>query len=71
VEGHTAAVGKPSGEQELSVARAKRIVEELGRRGIPAERFLYKGWGGTRPLSGNETEEGRAANRRVEITILD
>ena len=71
VEGHTAAVGKPSGEQELSVARAKRIVEELGRRGIPAERFLYKGWGGTRPLSDNGTEEGRAANRRVEITILD
>ncbi|MDR2483584.1 MAG: OmpA family protein [Treponema sp.] len=71
VEGHTAAVGRPQGEMELSVQRAKRMVDELVKRGISADRFLYKGWGGTRPLRDNATEEGRAQNRRVEITILE
>lgn len=71
VEGHTAAVGRPAGELELSIARAKRIVEELSARGIPADRFLYKGWGGAKPAADNATEEGRARNRRVEITILE
>jgi len=71
VEGHTAAVGKIAGEQELSLLRARRVVEELTRRGIGADRFLYKGWGGTRPLADNGSDAGRAANRRVEITILE
>ncbi|MCA1949797.1 MAG: OmpA family protein [Treponema sp.] len=70
VEGHTAAVGRPAGEQELSVRRAKKIVDDLVARGIPADRFIYKGWGGTKPLADNSTETGRAKNRRVEITIL-
>lgn len=70
VEGHTAAVGRPAAEQQLSVRRAKKIVDELTARGIPAERFIYKGWGSTRPLADNSTEAGRAKNRRVEITIL-
>lgn len=71
VEGHTASVGKVQGEMELSQRRAKKIVDELVRRGIGTERFLYKGWGGTRPVADNQTEEGRAKNRRVEITILE
>jgi outer membrane protein OmpA-like peptidoglycan-associated protein len=71
VEGHTAAVGKPEGEMELSTRRAKRMVEELTARGIAADRFLYKGWGGERPIALNDTETGRAKNRRVEITILE
>jgi outer membrane protein OmpA-like peptidoglycan-associated protein len=71
VEGHTAAVGNPTGEMELSLRRAKRMVDELVKRGIPAERFIYKGWGGTRPLGDNATDEGRRLNRRVEITILE
>lgn len=70
VEGHTASVGKSKGEKELSVKRAKEIVDELVARGIPAERFMYKGWGGTKPITDNSTEAGRAENRRVEITIL-
>jgi outer membrane protein OmpA-like peptidoglycan-associated protein len=71
VEGHTAAVGRPEGEQELSLQRAKRMVEELVRRGISPERFIYRGWGGTKPLGDNSNEAGRALNRRVEITILE
>jgi outer membrane protein OmpA-like peptidoglycan-associated protein len=71
VEGHTAAVGNPAGEAELSLRRAKRMADELVKRGIAAERFIYKGWGGTKPLGDNSTEEGRRLNRRVEITILE
>jgi outer membrane protein OmpA-like peptidoglycan-associated protein len=71
VEGHTASVGRPAGEMELSVRRAKRMVEELARRGITEDRFIYKGWGGTKPAGDNSTEQGRSLNRRVEITILD
>jgi outer membrane protein OmpA-like peptidoglycan-associated protein len=71
VEGHTAAVGRPTGEMELSISRARRMVEELARRGIAEDRFIYKGWGGTRPVGDNGNEQGRALNRRVEITILD
>jgi outer membrane protein OmpA-like peptidoglycan-associated protein len=71
VEGHTAATGRAQGEMELSIQRAKRMVDELVKRGISADRFLYKGWGGTKPLGDNSTEPGRALNRRVEITILE
>jgi outer membrane protein OmpA-like peptidoglycan-associated protein len=71
VEGHTAAIGLSDGEMELSIRRAERMVEELVRRGISADRFIYKGWGGTRPIGDNSTNEGRALNRRVEITILE
>jgi outer membrane protein OmpA-like peptidoglycan-associated protein len=71
VEGHTARIGIPDGEMELSTERAQRMVEELVRRGISADRFIYKGWGGTRPIGDNSTNEGRALNRRVEITILE
>jgi outer membrane protein OmpA-like peptidoglycan-associated protein len=71
VEGHTAAVGRPAGEMELSIQRAKRMVDELVSRGIPAARFMYKGWGGTRPVADNADEAGRSRNRRVEITILE
>ncbi|MDR1363286.1 MAG: OmpA family protein [Spirochaetaceae bacterium] len=71
VEGHTAAIGRPESEMRLSEERAKRIVDELAARGIPAGRFIYKGWGGTKPVGGNDTDAGRKLNRRVEITILD
>jgi outer membrane protein OmpA-like peptidoglycan-associated protein len=71
VEGHTASTGRPDGEMRLSVERAKRIVDELVSRGIPQGRFIYKGWGGTKPATGNDSDAGRRQNRRVEITILD
>ncbi|MDR2899925.1 MAG: OmpA family protein [Treponema sp.] len=71
IEGHTAAVGRPEGEMELSIQRAKKITDELSSRGIAADRFIYKGWGGTKPLGNNNTDAGRQLNRRVEITILE
>jgi outer membrane protein OmpA-like peptidoglycan-associated protein len=71
IEGHTAAVGKPAGELELSVRRAKKVADELAKRGLLSEQFIFTGYGGTRPLADNATAEGRALNRRVEITILE
>jgi outer membrane protein OmpA-like peptidoglycan-associated protein len=71
VAGHSAAVGKASGELELSIKRAKKVTDELAARGIEASRLLYRGYGSSKPLAPNDTEEGRAKNRRVEITILD
>lgn len=71
VEGHTADLGRPAGQYELSERRAKRIVDELVARGIPASRFVYRGLGADHPIAPNDTEANRARNRRVEITILD
>ncbi len=71
VEGHAAGTGRPQGELELSAQRAKAVVDALVARGIPARRFIWRGLGSTRPVAGNDSEAGRAKNRRVEITILD
>lgn len=71
IEGHTAKVGNPTGEQVLSVQRAKKIAAELSERGIPSGRFICRGWGGKKPVADNSSDEGKAQNRRVEITILE
>ena len=70
IEGHSASTGNPTGEKNLSVERAYKIRQELVQRGIPAERFIVNGLGSDRPIATNDTTEGRAVNRRVEITIL-
>ena len=69
VEGHTASVGKPTGEMNLSILRAQAIINELVKRGINESLFTFKGYGGTAPIGDNSTEEGRAKNRRVEIVV--
>lgn len=71
VEGHTAQTGNAAGEQRLSEQRARTIAQELAKRGIPAEKFICKGSGGRKPIASNATPEGKAKNRRVEITILE
>ena len=71
VEGHTARVGEETDEQELSEERARSIAQALSKRGVKIGRFICKGWGGRKPIDTNDTVEGRARNRRVEITILD
>ena len=71
VEGHTASTGNLSGEKKLSVERAYAIAKELIKRGIGAEKFLCKGSGSSKPIASNDTPEGMAKNRRVEITILE
>ncbi len=71
IEGHTASVGKVQGEMQLSLERAHAIAQALINRGIKSERIICKGSGGTKPIADNSTAEGKAKNRRVEITILE
>lgn len=70
VEGHTASTGRPQGEQTLSEQRARSIAKELENLGVKAGSFITKGHGGNKPIGDNNTDSGRALNRRVEITIL-
>lgn len=70
IEGHTASTGQPNSEMQLSIERANTIARELIKRGISADRFICQGRGSSRPVADNSTPEGKAANRRVEITIF-
>lgn len=69
IEGHTDSVGKYYELLDLSRSRADSIKKYLVDRGIVSARIATVGYGGTRPISGNNTEENRALNRRVEIFI--
>lgn len=69
VFGHTDAQGKDSYNQTLSEGRAKAVMDYLVSRGISASRLSSKGFGETQPIASNETAEGRAQNRRVELLL--
>jgi len=71
VKGHTADVGSKESQYKLSVERAQTIIEEMVDRGLAPSRFVYQGIGGDEPVAPNDTEEGRAQNRRVEVIILN
>lgn len=68
--GHTDAVGSDEANQRLSEGRANAIRTELINRGIDANRIEAEGRGESEPIADNDTDEGRAINRRVEIEIL-
>lgn len=68
IEGHTADVGKPVGQLNLSIERAVSVMNALVAEGVDEKIFTYKGYGGVFPIADNDTEEGRAQNRRVLIT---
>lgn len=70
IEGHTADVGKPVGQMNLSIERANAIVEALVEQGVKRELLSTRGFGGTVPVGDNSTPEGRALNRRVEIKVM-
>ena len=67
VEGHTDNVGTPASNKSLSEARAKSVVSAIVGQGITAERLSPAGYGQDKPIGDNNTEEGRAKNRRVEL----
>ena len=56
---------------KLSAERARAIAEALSKKGISASKFITKGSGARKPVADNATPEGKAMNRRVEITILE
>jgi outer membrane protein OmpA-like peptidoglycan-associated protein len=67
VQGHTDNVGNDAYNQTLSDARAKAVVAWLTQHGVAADRLTAKGYGKTKPVADNGSDEGRAKNRRVEI----
>ena len=71
VSGHTDNTGSAALNKTLSRNRALTVRNYLISQGIAGERVEYEGYGFDRPIAPNNTEEGRAANRRVEIEILD
>lgn len=71
VVGHTADVGRPSDELQLSRERAQRVAQLLIRLGVDARRIYVEGRGSREPRATNATEAGRALNRRVEIILRD
>ncbi len=70
ISGHTDNIGEIEYNQLLSENRAKSVYEYLLKQGIGAERLKYKGYGESLPINTNDTDEGRAENRRTEIKIL-
>ena len=71
ITGHTDNQGKPDGNLDLSKRRSAAVASVLSTQfKIAADRFTTDGMGDTKPISKNETSEGRAANRRVEFSKL-
>ena len=70
ITGHTDDVGSERSNQILSEGRANAVRNELLKRGVAPARIEADGKGETQPIADNKTEEGRAKNRRVEITII-
>lgn len=71
VEGHTDSDGGESANQTLSEKRAKAVVDKLVSMGIASSRFTSKGWGESKPISDNNSDEGKAKNRRVEFIKIN
>lgn len=69
VAGHTDSVGSEQSNQLLSERRANTVGQYLMSQGIMAERIAMVGYGESRPIASNDTAEGRALNRRVELTL--
>jgi len=69
LSGHTDNRGVHSHNVRLSQQRVNKVKDYLVSRGISAKRVMGKGYGGTKPIASNETEESRMLNRRVEFTI--
>ena len=70
VAGHTDSVGDAAYNQNLSEQRAATVANYLAGRGVMRDRMITIGAGETRPIASNDTEAGRAQNRRVEITLV-
>jgi outer membrane protein OmpA-like peptidoglycan-associated protein len=70
IEGHTDNTGTPEYNDKLARNRALAVRNYLTNKGIASERLTSQGFGATRPLTGNDSAEGRARNRRVEFHIM-
>jgi len=71
VEGHTDATGPEAYNQGLSERRAASVRKYLADHGIAASRLTSAGFGESQPIAANDTREGRALNRQVELKVLE
>ena len=76
IEGHTDiippnAVRWPGGNWQLAAERSVAVLQTLEDYGVTRERLSASSYGDTRPVQSNDTEEGRACNRRVDIVIVE
>jgi OOP family OmpA-OmpF porin len=69
IAGHTDGDGEDAYNQALSEKRAQSVVDYLVKAGLPADRFTAAGYGSTQPIASNETDEGKAQNRRIEFVV--
>ncbi|MDB4293634.1 OmpA family protein [Maribacter sp.] len=70
VEGHTDSAGADAYNETLSEQRAKSVTSYLTSKGLDSGRFTTKWYGEAQPIGDNETKEGKAQNRRVELAII-
>jgi OOP family OmpA-OmpF porin len=69
VAGHTDSDGEDAANQALSEKRAQAVADYLVKAGLPGNRFTAVGYGSAQPIASNDTEEGKAQNRRIEFTV--
>ena len=69
-KGHTDSTGDPESNKTLSLDRAEAVKALLVAGGIDARRIDTAGWGQEKPIASNDTEDGKAKNRRTELTVV-
>jgi len=69
IAGHTDADGEDGFNQMLSEKRAQAVTDYLVKAGLPADRFTAIGYGSTQPVASNDTDEGKAQNRRIDFVV--
>jgi OOP family OmpA-OmpF porin len=69
IAGHTDGDGDSAFNQALSEKRAQAVMDYLVKAGLPADRFTATGYGNTQPVAANNTDEGKAQNRRIDFVV--
>lgn len=69
VAGHTDSDGEEPANQALSEKRAQAVTDYLVKAGLPANRFSSIGYGSTQPIAGNDSDQGKAQNRRIDFVV--
>jgi OOP family OmpA-OmpF porin len=69
IAGHTDADGEDAFNQALSEKRAQAVADYLVKAGLPANRFTATGYGSSQPIASNDTDEGKAQNRRIDFLV--
>jgi OOP family OmpA-OmpF porin len=71
IAGHTDGDGEDAFNQALSEKRAQAVTDYLVKAGLPVDRFTAIGYGSTQPIAGNDTDEGKAQNRRIDFVVKE